>query len=251
MGDEGDLLDIKQAAAFLNVSETSLRRWTNSGLLASLRIGRRRERRFRRADLLAFLEHHPRHDASARLDGAAGVYSAHEAPARLGMHLCGFYATDVERTRLASAFLLRALSNGAAGLFFGEDPVFQQIRAHMERATSAEQRRDVRDDSRFVSTPYRASAAAQLESIEENLMAAGKAGVSAVYIVGDLWSFATRNSKRSVVDYERAFGFRITARWRADTLCLYDVRRFGGRDILAALHNHPETLSQPAPTLLG
>lgn len=54
---EGDeLLDIKQAARFLKVSETSLRRWTNSGRLPCLRVGRRRERRFRRADLLAFLE---------------------------------------------------------------------------------------------------------------------------------------------------------------------------------------------------
>ena len=50
---EGDeLLDIEQAARFLNVSETSLRRWTNAGRLACLRVGRRQERRFRRVDLL-------------------------------------------------------------------------------------------------------------------------------------------------------------------------------------------------------
>ena len=51
-----ELLDIGEAADFLNVSEASLRRWTNDGLLPCLRIGRRRERRFRRADLLAFME---------------------------------------------------------------------------------------------------------------------------------------------------------------------------------------------------
>lgn len=49
-----ELLDISEAAQFLNVSETSLRRWTNDGLLPCLRIGRRRERRFRRADLSGF-----------------------------------------------------------------------------------------------------------------------------------------------------------------------------------------------------
>ena len=53
--DAEPLLDIEQAARFLNVSETSLRRWTNDGRLACLRVGRRRERRFRKADLLAFL----------------------------------------------------------------------------------------------------------------------------------------------------------------------------------------------------
>ena len=57
MSDE--LWDIKQAARFLQVSETSLRRWTNRGQLACLRVGLRRERRFRRADLLAFMEYQP------------------------------------------------------------------------------------------------------------------------------------------------------------------------------------------------
>jgi len=59
LSDQEDLLDIKQAARFLLVSETSLRRWTNAGQLACLRVGRKRERRFRRADLLAFMEDQP------------------------------------------------------------------------------------------------------------------------------------------------------------------------------------------------
>src|SRR5258706_7304685 len=50
-----ELLDIREAAALLRVSETSLRRWTNAGRLPCLRVGGRRERRFRRGDLLAFL----------------------------------------------------------------------------------------------------------------------------------------------------------------------------------------------------
>ena len=59
MKDPEQLLDIQQAAQFLHVSETSLRRWTNSGRLACLRVGGKRERRFRRADLVAFMEHQP------------------------------------------------------------------------------------------------------------------------------------------------------------------------------------------------
>ena len=53
--DTAELLDIREAAAFLRVSATSLRRWTNAGQLPCLRIGGRHERRFRRADLLAFM----------------------------------------------------------------------------------------------------------------------------------------------------------------------------------------------------
>ena len=56
MAFDSELLDIAQAAALLRVSEASLRRWTNAGRLPCRRIGGRRERRFRRADLMAFLE---------------------------------------------------------------------------------------------------------------------------------------------------------------------------------------------------
>ena len=82
MAFDSELLDIAQAAALLQVSEASLRRWTNRGRLPCLRIGGRRERRFRQADLMAFLEP----DASALPAG----------------HLCAFYASDLGRTRQAA-----------------------------------------------------------------------------------------------------------------------------------------------------
>ena len=49
-----EMLNIREAAEFLRVSEMSLRRWTNAGQLPCLRVGGKRERRFRRSDLLAF-----------------------------------------------------------------------------------------------------------------------------------------------------------------------------------------------------
>src|SRR5882762_4380945 len=75
--DSNTLLDIASAARLLGVSETSLRRWTNSGQLACLRVGQRRERRFRRADLLAFLEDQPS-NASARAEVSGGPKSPFE-----------------------------------------------------------------------------------------------------------------------------------------------------------------------------
>ena len=49
------LLTIKEAAAFLNVSEMSLRRWTNSGKLKCYRVGGKNERRFEMQELKNFL----------------------------------------------------------------------------------------------------------------------------------------------------------------------------------------------------
>jgi excisionase family DNA binding protein len=50
------LLNIKQAAKILNASEISLRRWSDAGKLPCMRIGVKRERRYRLTDLLAYLE---------------------------------------------------------------------------------------------------------------------------------------------------------------------------------------------------
>src|SRR5678809_1793136 len=90
MTDSNELLDIAGAAAFLNVSETSLRRWTNSGRLACLRVGLKRERRFRRADLLAFMEDEPRVEASGPENSPQSEASGANTSNR-GRHLCGVY----------------------------------------------------------------------------------------------------------------------------------------------------------------
>jgi len=112
--DSDDLLDIKQAAQFLNVSETSLRRWTNSGGLACLRVGRKRERRFRRADLLAFAEQQP-----------AG------APA--GMHLCGMYASELSRAKLAAQFLSQGFHPGGVNFLAAAPAARDEIVVDLER----------------------------------------------------------------------------------------------------------------------
>src|SRR6516162_8837830 len=55
MSEKQRFLTITEAAEFLQVSETSLRRWTNSGKLRCFRVGGRSERRFLKEDLLAFM----------------------------------------------------------------------------------------------------------------------------------------------------------------------------------------------------
>src|SRR6266446_4525824 len=87
MTQQSELLDIAQAAAFLHVSQMSLRRWTNSGRLPCFRVGGRRERRFRRADLLAFLER------------SGEPIRAPQGPG----HLCGLYTSMAARERWAAA----------------------------------------------------------------------------------------------------------------------------------------------------
>src|SRR2546421_2422019 len=98
---EPELLDIAQAAALLHVSPMSLRRWTNSGRLSCFRIGGRRERRFRRADLLALLE---RSGEPTRAPQAPG-------------HLCGLYTSMAARERRGAGPFGGGGGGGGGGRF--------------------------------------------------------------------------------------------------------------------------------------
>src|SRR2546427_1975941 len=106
MTQQSELLDIAQAAAFLHVSQMSLRRWTNAGRLPCYRVGGRRERRFRRADLLAFLEQHA---APPRTAGHP--------------HRCGFYLNESEREAQVIAFLGPALATASHCVLVAEPRV--------------------------------------------------------------------------------------------------------------------------------
>src|SRR5437762_9879644 len=91
------LLTLEQAARYLGVSKTSIRRWTKDGLLRCHRVGVRGERRFDRAMLDEFL---------LRRD-APPVAASQEAPlmealqwlARDGRrrHVCLFFRDPIER----------------------------------------------------------------------------------------------------------------------------------------------------------
>src|SRR6185503_5149134 len=97
MTDPNALLDIRAAAELLQVSETSLRRWTNAGLIPCLRVGKDRRRRFRRGDLISFMEQSPatRRPGSDNGSSAKARYSPDE-PVTIahGDHLCAIYGSN-------------------------------------------------------------------------------------------------------------------------------------------------------------
>lgn len=49
------LLNIDQASQVLNISKWTLRKWDNDGKLTSLRVGSRKDRRYKKEDILKVL----------------------------------------------------------------------------------------------------------------------------------------------------------------------------------------------------
>ena len=50
-----DILTLQQACDVLNCHPNTLRAWDNKGLLKAMRFGTRKDRRYRKADLIKFL----------------------------------------------------------------------------------------------------------------------------------------------------------------------------------------------------
>ena len=229
--DDGDLLDIEQAARFLNVSETSLRRWTNAGRLACLRVGGRRERRFRRADLLAFIEEQP-------------------VLARAGHHLCGFYSSDLSRATFAADFLADGFEAGSVSHLVTASDARDQIVAQLERRrpslpTDIEAGRLVLSEF-----PPRPTVQAIYAFWEAHFVAAAQAGARSLRAVGDGSGGPGLLPRQELVEAELRVD-ELARRFRVAWLCLYDVRQASGLDVLAVLNCHQDGFEHPVGRLFS
>src|SRR5437763_13785869 len=148
MQHQPELLDIAEAAAFLHVSRMSLRTGTNAGRLPCCWVGGRRERRFRRADLLALLER-----------SGAPTRETHQPE-----HLCGLYTSGVARARRAAAFLAEGLAADGTCFLAVEPAVRERVVARLGRAWPAT--RAAARSERLVIARYPHSPAEQLAGRE-------------------------------------------------------------------------------------
>jgi transcriptional repressor of dcmA and dcmR len=246
-----DLLDIAEAARFLNVSETSLRRWTNAGLLPCLRIGRRRERRFRRADLLAFMEHQPGGQQDRTGKGrsmSAQVLKDEPLTSIQGNHLCGIYGSDAGRLSLAGPFLLEGLRKKSVCFLIGPSGSQREILRAIERKRSSVPS-DIRA-GRLIVSEHQKSPADQIRFLDTRMKTAEVAGGEPFRLFGDMWGLRQHVSAKQMVELELGFERLLIPRYPLVAICAYDARKFSGVELLDALRDHEDTRRVPlGPTL--
>jgi transcriptional repressor of dcmA and dcmR len=232
--DATELLDISEAARFLNVSEGSLRRWTNAGILQCLRVGRRRERRFRRSDLLAFMEQP----------------AAMERPiaAIQGNHLCGIYGSDAGRLELVVPFLLDGLENSVCFLIAPSRTQSAIVKAMKMKRPSLDA--DIKA-GRLILSKHQKSPEAQCRFFEIAMTKAEDEGVRSFRVVGDMWGLRLLVSAKQMIELELGFERLIVPRFPVVALCAYDARKFSGVELLDALRDHEDTLKFPVGQTLA
>ena len=255
MNDANDLLDINEAAQLLSVSEASLRRWTNSGLLPCLRIGRRRERRFRREDLLAFMEqpavtHRSPQTGSHRTAALTARPLDGSITLTQGGHLCGLFANDLGRATLAVRFILDGLQEGSMVYVVASTRSIRNLTRYLKGKRPSLQR-DIAA-GRLLFCEYQKSPRAQIKDFETQLnKAAAALGVQSFRVFGDTWEMRKKVTAQKFAEYEEAYDQLIARRYPVVTLCGYDVRRFSGEGVLDALKAHRDTFRYPLERALA
>jgi len=252
LSDTVELLDISEAARLLNVSETSLRRWTNAGALPCLRIGLRRERRFRRADLLAFMEQ----PAAAQLPsggkgGSIKLQESSDEPVSAihGNHVCGIYGTDAGRLDLVVPFLLQGLRKRSVCFLVAPSRVQRVVLKAMKRRRSSLDS-DIKA-GRLIVSEHQKTPAAQCRFFQTAMQKAEDEGVESFRVVGDMWGLRLNVSAKQMIKLEVGFERLIVPRFPVVALCTYDARKFTGVELLDALKDHDDTFRIPIGRMLA
>jgi len=233
------LLTTKEAATFLKVSEASIRRWTDSGLLPASRVGRRGARRLRDEDLRRFLEAGRTPNVAFTESSLASTMVIQDVVVPVGSHLASFYTTEAGRLRLGLPFL-------RDGLLAGQTVVLRAIPGVREHFFGGLQEEgiDVADAISigllvlFPEGP--GSAAEQVAKFERAMSEASRRRLGPIRVLAEI--LADLESVGSVAEHlqvEHQLG-ALCKRFPVVMLCAYDVRSLDGVTVLEALKLHAD-----------
>jgi excisionase family DNA binding protein len=228
------LLNTAEAARFLRVSQASIRRWHDAGLLPGHRVGRRRERRFTEADLLAFMVRSAPPPASSPTAHIAGVAVA------VSTHLATLYSSDAGGLRLTVPFLADGVRLRQPCFLVGSAGAIQRYASEL----------DLKKEVQVVHFNGRAADDA-IAQWEESFASALAKGPNMLRVVGEMAEERPMfKSEDEMFRYEQAYDV-MCKRYPVVTICQYDVRQFDGVGLLRALKAHPDLFRFMSGALLN
>lgn len=248
------LLTIEEAAQYLNVSKTSLRRWTKTDRLPCARVGVRQERRFRQSDLDRFLSSsansgESQQPSSTNLpDMAAGESVALSgAVARsAARHVALYFHDRDELWKLFRPYVADHLQVGAPMLYVhdeharsdvlmrfrveGWDPdllieegllkLFAPAEAYLRKGTFVPER--------------------MLDFMEAAILYWRASGHSQILIAGEMtWYLSGAPGVENMIEYEHQLNDLLVRYPNVTIVCHYDAGRLNGTTTLGALCSHP------------
>jgi excisionase family DNA binding protein len=233
------LLTTREAATFLKVSEASIRRWTDSGLLPARRVGRRRARRLREDDLRAFMEAGPGQGTATAETSPPSTIVIQDVIVSLGDHLAAFYTSDAGRLRIGLPFLRDGLRAGQTVVLRAPSDVREHYFAALrnEGINAAEV---VQTGQLMLYPEVSGSAGEQVARFEQLLTAASRQRPGQIRVLAEtLADVQTLGSVAEHMVVEQQVD-AIFKRFPVVTICQYDVRVFDAMTVIEALKLHSD-----------
>jgi excisionase family DNA binding protein len=236
MSEKQRFLTITEAAEFLQVSETSLRRWTNSGKLRCFRVGGRSERRFLKEDLLAFMR-------TINLQLEAETTSDTISEER---HICLFFVNQDEQWQMMRPYLIEHLGKSVPVLYIQDStPVERIVELLNSEGLSTGDLfksgllRILKPEEAYLLTG-RFDAQRMVAFMESAILGALAAGYDRVFLTGEMtWSLPNAPGAESMMEYEALLNPLVDKHPGVTIVCQYDLKRFDGPSVLEALLTHP------------
>ena len=223
-----DVISIKEAAAYLNVSEMSIRRWTNNGKLKCFRVGQKRERRFKIEDLQAFLQK----DEENRciLDGQ------YQVPG--DAHISHFYKSEEESIDIGVMYIQEGLGRGELVLVITPEARGTLIRKKLEQLGILV---PVLEDQGILTICGGKSLPKEQASFVEGLMEKSS-NLNGFSLIGDMvWTRSLGWDIHALTELENLTNLQREGK-RALFFCQYDVEEFSRDEVFMAMRTHTHTI---------
>jgi len=232
-----DWLSTRQAAERLGVSEASVRRWSDRGLLPVHRVGKRLERRFKP-------EHVERFAAPARPGPPVASDPTRVTLAgqtvEVATHLATLYDSDAARTRLAAPFLAEGIRAGQPCFLMAKGEELAGYMDALDAMPGVDVDAAIASGVLMIAASPGSTARESLDHFEKVFWSAVDRNATVIRVVGEMASVRDAfTSEREMFDFEAMFNM-VGKRFPSITVCQYDVRKFSGQAVLAALRAHPD-----------
>lgn len=230
------LLNVKEAAALLNVSQMTIRRWTNAGLLRCFRIGKKLERRFSPQDLQTFIKGEPdsRDTGLSRLvPGTANSVDLGFGNITVpdGMHFTHFYFDLQEVLEFQALFLQQGLKNGETVLLVSPDDRRDKLLQTLDDTGLAVM--DLMNQERL----HHSSGKDDPSEMSVYIAQVASSARGRFRLVGDMsWTIAKQWPKEQIRTLEETTNTRMKPGYLF--MCQYSLTEFSGRETMMALETH-------------
>jgi len=241
------LLTLEEAARYLGVSKTSLRRWTNEGRLDCHRIGARRERRFDIQMLNSFLARDQTDNTLSEEIEKLRIPADYSATGDIeNRHICLFFSDQEDQWQNFRSYFMKHYKTGQPTLYIYDSSTEKALLARLvaeninpDFATQYGLLRLTPSSETYLKQG-KFTAQNMICFMEKTIKDILDEGFDKLLITGEMtWFFSGAEGVEEIHEYERLLNSLLEKYPGVTIVCQYDVRRFGAHDTLEACCSHP------------